>query len=868
MKNRFLTKSMITAVLLGGALSFTSCNDEFNEKDFLNQQYDLADKATAKQYAHELAKLAQEHANAIDLKRVTEAIKDESRKKYLEEYRKAALVKKINFITLDKITGRPVAGVKVTFLGKTGTSDEQGVAILEDVPVGAGDTFIEAPEDYFSATAPAYNPYTGARVLPVTSTGGAAQNAYWVKEVTQTINLLPKSSMTKEYTTLKGTVEMDLDMSNDTLEDAPDGIELTVDYSAVAGIGTNDNANPTHATEFTFYAYFIKGEADLPSKTVTKGGAYSIKVPSVKDIKLVVAKELVQDITYIKGGKKLTGKGYFNIPGAVSGAYEAIGEQTIPSEKLFAFEFSKPKADGFELNFNNTFKPYGEYTDASTTSTAMGVAPLNAFDATTDAVSVNNAQLGINGARVNPSTTTQYDVVLLGNGYQSHPTITGTGLTGGDEVFLRGQFEVKTGATGSAFKASLSLIAYQTARSAAHTAAQSAAPSNPGTGTNYSVYGTVIDGNGVRTENVKLGQVRLKVNGTNVEMLPDAASVLDASFISSYNDISTPNKSRSHHSVEITHISGNTGAATPNEKIPASAFNLAFNYKDFDANAAATSTDKSKDPYKLLGFFVKEDTGTASSYSAYPTFAITGGTPDGAAQFSLGANRASVHKAVIASAGANYVHLPVMYYRADGYGTVTDMFGQPNGSDKFSIDTTGKIVALTSNIEVTVTPAEADSFKATSSNLRAYAVVGIDSNTNTVAPKGNWSKNYLGTALGSRARTGLRSNNNSPFPNNGAYATSATGVYKTKPTHTYKPKYTWAAANEVTPAEFSYGHSTSNYKVHSFKVTKKGEYIDVLPMAGVAAASTSHETSLMDLRGLKGKEKVENFVLPKAQFKK
>lgn len=867
MKNRFLTKSMITAVLLGGALSFTSCNDEFNEKDFLNQQYDLADKATAKQYAHELAKLAQEHANAIDLKRVTEAIKDESRKKYLEEYRKAALVKKINFITLDKITGKPVAGVKVTFLGKTGTSDEQGVAILEDVPVGAGDTFIEAPEDYFSATAPAYNPYTTPRSISVNSTGGAAQDAYWVKEVTQTINLLPKSSMTKEYTTLKGTVKMDLDMSNDTLESAPDGIELTVDYSAVAGIGKNDNANPTHATEFTFYAYFIKGEADLPSKTVTKDGAYSIKVPSLEDIKLVVAKELVQDITYIKGYKKLTGKGYFNIPTAVAGAYKTTGAQTISSEKLFAFEFSKPKADGFDLDFNNTFKPYGQYTDASTTSTAMGAAPVNAFGAT-DAVSANNAQLGINGARVNPASATQYDVVLLGNGYQSHPTITGTGLTGGDEVFLRGQFEVKTGATGSAFKASLSLTAYQTARSAAHADAQAAAPASPGTGRNYSVYGTVIDGDGVKTEDVKLGQVRLKVNGTNVEMLPDAASVLDPGFISNYNDITTPDKRKSHHSVEITHISGNTGAATANQKIPASAFNLALNYKDFDANAAATSTDKSKDPYKLLAFFVKEDTGTASSYSAYPTFAITGGTPDGAAQFSLGSNRSSVHKAVIANAGTGYVHLPAMNYKADGYGATTDMFGQPNGSDKFSIDTTGKIVALTSNIEVTVTPAEADSFKATSSNLRAYAVVGIDSNTNTVAQKGSFSKNYTGTAMASRARTGLRSNNNAAFPNNAAYASSATGVYKTKPTHTYKPKYTWAAANEVTPAEFSYGHSTSNYKVHSFAVTKKGEYIDVRPMAGVAAASTSHETGLMDLRGLKGKEKVQNFVLPIAQFKK
>lgn len=364
MKNRLLTKTFFSAALLGAVLNFSSCSDDFSEKDFLAEQYKLANDASARDHAERLAEIVASTQSSTELALLSQKIAQEERQEFLEAYQKAGLLVDASIVVVDGVTENPVQGAKVTVYGKELTSSPQGVANFEDIAIGGGDITIEAT-GYYKGIAPsiiAYvDPPTDNNKLPVK------------RKVSVKVKLLPEITVESSTLTLKGKVELDTDLTNPFYE-YPADLKLSIDYSGVGSlvpavtggieVQTYEIVNPT----------FTEGVVDPAT------GKYEMKVPAMPGIKVMLPKLYKQEITYLEENDSYDdtkpiaagNKEYLLKTAEAMYGENATGDKistiadNAPTDALYDLEFSKPTGEGAELSITQTFKTlHGVYTPAN-----------------------------------------------------------------------------------------------------------------------------------------------------------------------------------------------------------------------------------------------------------------------------------------------------------------------------------------------------------------------------------------------------------------------------------------------------------------------------------------------------------------------
>lgn len=359
MRRQFLFKTMIPAVLLGGILTFTSCEDKFSEEDFLNKQHELAEKKSAADHARELALIAAKAEDQTELLKLQQTIAKETREEFKKAYEEAGLLVKGNIVVLDAVTSKPVSGAKVTFFGKEVTANEQGVANFEGIAIGGGDIKVSAT-NYYNATSPAVITY----LTPATSGQGGLPIQ---RTVVATLRMVAEGSITESSVTVKGKVSMDSNIANATTE-VPQNITVNIDYAVAL------SPNTTQSRGFSIVSYQLDNPDFKPAKVDNTTGEYTIAVPAIAGIRLMVP-EIEQDFTYIIKNPEYDATTNPDVDEyilkTVPATFKTTGATEYPSDRenrstsdLYKYEFSKLQGSGFDLKFKQLFETnlYRNYT--------------------------------------------------------------------------------------------------------------------------------------------------------------------------------------------------------------------------------------------------------------------------------------------------------------------------------------------------------------------------------------------------------------------------------------------------------------------------------------------------------------------------
>ena len=291
--------NFLLVIMALGVFTFTSCEDEFTEEDFLDKQAELA----ASQHSFDLEKLILQYELMREndsLMRVFQAelanvIRDEN----TEALRQAGLLSSYT-VTIENQGGVPLEGVTVSVGGSNpaarvdAVTDATGQVIIEDIVIGASPITVTAPgfvgvsyildlyninyyEDFF---------VIGERVYPLG------------RRETSRITLLSADGASGTFATVNGSATIETDLTNSASE-VPQDVTIVayLNGTAYSGGGVSGFFNSSVTmSDFRFIGEGI-GSAVVDNTTgrfsmvlpATEGGiSYSLMVPDVTDDQTIV----------------------------------------------------------------------------------------------------------------------------------------------------------------------------------------------------------------------------------------------------------------------------------------------------------------------------------------------------------------------------------------------------------------------------------------------------------------------------------------------------------------------------------------------------------------------------------------------------
>lgn len=332
-----------------------ACQDEFNEEEFLKQQQDAAlalqqaeakaDSALAAQgHQYQMEYLNQVLANGL-------AEDEAERAAQMVALNEAGML--LSYTLLVQEDRVPVPGVTVILTNagagstETVTTDANGAAIFNNVPIGANSVIISAT-GYMTASF----------IVDSGSPSWSTVNGIIIPEIRTESNIVPIFSTSGSTAVIKGKVDIQTDLTNNT----PEIPQSTVVIQAVVTVSNEEILSGNSGYTSNIIGYSIDF-GDVGTATVDPAtGEYSITVPANADgdvdISLTIPNiEENQKLAVEKlDGQEITPE-YRDVPTFFGP--DAVEDAITNVFGIKAVNSYDPSAAGLGFNFTATKKPRG-----------------------------------------------------------------------------------------------------------------------------------------------------------------------------------------------------------------------------------------------------------------------------------------------------------------------------------------------------------------------------------------------------------------------------------------------------------------------------------------------------------------------------